>query len=159
MPKPRIYIDTSVIGGCLDEEFQPWSELLMALFQQGRAVAIVSSVVAREIEKAPPGVQAVLDEIPIAAFEPAELDAEAADLAQAYLDAGVLGEASRADAEHVAVAALARVDVLVSWNFRHIVNLNRIRLFNGVNMQRGLPTLEIRTPKEILSGNKNEEGV
>ena len=63
---------------------------------------------------------------------------------------GIIGPGSRADALHVALATVSRVDVLVSWNFRHIVNLGRIRLFQGVNLEIGYGLIEIRTPKEVL---------
>ena len=56
---------------------------------------------------------------------------------------------------HVALATIGRVDVLVSWNFQHIVNLGRIRLFNAVNLEEGYGLIEIRTPKEVLSGEKD----
>jgi hypothetical protein len=56
----------------------------------------------------------------------------------------------RADALHIALATVARVDVLVSWNFKHIVNLTRIHAYNAVNLKRGYPLLEIRTPQEIV---------
>jgi hypothetical protein len=56
----------------------------------------------------------------------------------------------RADALHIALATVARVDVLVSWNFKHIVNLARIHAYNAVNLKRGYPLLEIRTPREIV---------
>jgi hypothetical protein len=72
-----------------------------------------------------------------------------------YLFHGILGPGSRSDALHVALATIGRVDVLVSWNFRHIVNLGRIRLFNAVNLEQGYGFIEIRTPKEVLSGEKD----
>jgi hypothetical protein len=75
---------------------------------------------------------------------------EAAELAAAYIARGVVGPGSHADALHVALASVGRVDALVSWNFRHIVNLGRIRLFHSVNIERGYATIEIRTPMEVL---------
>ena len=62
----------------------------------------------------------------------------------------MLGPGSHSDALHVALATVARVDVLVSWNFKHIVNLGRIRLFNSVNIEWGYGLVEIRSPKEVL---------
>jgi hypothetical protein len=63
--------------------------------------------------------------------------------------AGVLTAKMRADAQHI--ATVARVDVLVSWNFKHIVNLQRIHGYNSVNLRKGYPMMEIRTPREVLS--------
>jgi hypothetical protein len=62
----------------------------------------------------------------------------------------VLGPGSYSDVLHIALATTRRVDVLVSWNFRHIVNFGRIRLFNAANLEEGFGVLEIRTPKEVL---------
>ena len=76
--------------------------------------------------------------------------AVSAELAEAYIERGVVGPGSRADALHVALATAGGADVIVSWNFRHIVNLRRIRLFNAVNIEYGYGTIEIRTPKEVL---------
>jgi len=52
--------------------------------------------------------------------------------------------------KHFAIVTINRVDVLVSWNFRHIVDLSRIRLYNSVNLKYGYPLLEIRSPREVL---------
>ena len=71
-------------------------------------------------------------------------------LADAYVAHGVVGPGSLADALHVAMATVSGVDVLVSWNFKHIVNLGRIRLFNAVNLEQGYGLIEIRTPQEVL---------
>jgi hypothetical protein len=75
---------------------------------------------------------------------------EASDLAAAYLAHGIVGAKSSSDALHVALATVGRTDVLVSWNFKHVVNLGRIRLFNAVNLECGYGALEIRTPREVI---------
>jgi len=72
-------------------------------------------------------------------------------LAQHYIDTEVIGAAKRVDAQHIAIATINRVEVLVSWNFRHIVNLQRIRGYNSVNLLQGYPLLEIRTPEEVIN--------
>lgn len=71
-------------------------------------------------------------------------------MANACLNRGIVGPGSQADALHVAMATIGGADVLVSWNFKHIVNLGKIRLFNAVNLEQGYKVLEIRTPKEVL---------
>lgn len=78
-----------------------------------------------------------------------ELSEEARKLASKYIDENVVGRTSRADCQHIAMATLVKADVLVSWNFKHIVNLDRIRGYNGINLLMGYNTIEIRTPKEI----------
>jgi hypothetical protein len=75
---------------------------------------------------------------------------EAEELASAYIADGAVGARMRADALHIALASVARVDVLVSWNFKHIVNLARIHAYNAVNLKQGYPLLEIRTPREVV---------
>ena len=148
--KPRIYADTSVIGGCLDEEFQEASLGLLNEFKDGKAVIVVSDLTLLELEDAPAKVRAILGEVPQAHREDVELTEEANELAQRYITAGVIGEAQHIDAQHIAIATVSRVDVLVSWNFRHIVNLQRIHGYNSVNLRYGYPLLEIRSPQEVM---------
>ncbi len=61
-----------------------------------------------------------------------------------------MGARHIADAQHIALASVERVDILVSWNFRHIVNIDRIHAFNSVNLRLGYPLLEIRSSREII---------
>ena len=149
--KPRLYVDTSVIGGCYDDEFASPSRRLFGQFRRGQATAVISSLTLEELEDAPTHVREVLDELPSSAVEYAALEDEAVQLAEAYIAEGVVGRGALADAQQVAIATLHKVDVIVSWNFRHIVNLNRIRLFTSVNLRQGLVTPEIRTPLEVLA--------
>ena len=155
MKKARIYLDTSVIGGCLDEEFQLPSRRLIKGFKQGRAIIVISNLTRFELDKSPPAVRAFLDDIPNVYQEVVQLTTEANELALAYIREGVVKEAQLVDAQHIAVATLHRVDVLVSWNFKHIVNLGKIRGYNSINLRRGLPWLEIRTPQEVILDEKN----
>jgi hypothetical protein len=149
--RPRIYTDTSVIGGCLDSEFRESSIRLMQLFRTGRAIMVFSDLTQLELDGAPPGVHRVLDTVPEAFKESIEVTDEASDLARRYIQEGVIVESKWVDAQHIALATVSRVDVLVSWNFKHIVNLERIRGYNGVNLKAGYPLLEIRTPQEVIT--------
>jgi hypothetical protein len=103
-----------------------------------------------ELEAAPQSVRDVLLSVPAEHIEFLEFSAEAGSLAETYLRAGVVHPKSRVDAQHIATATLARADVLVSWNFKHIVNLQRIHGYNSVNLKLGYPILEIRSPIEVL---------
>ena len=132
-------------------EFDVVSRLLLAEFKSGKAVAVISSMTLEELELAPDKVKRVLDELPESALEYVDLDEEAAQLADEYIADGVVGQGSLIDAQQVAVASLNKVDVIVSWNFKHIVNLNRIRLFAATNLRHGLLTPEIRSPREVLT--------
>ena len=67
-----------------------------------------------------------------------------------HLAEGILKANMLADAQHIAMATVANVDALVSWNFRHVVNLPRIHQYHGVNAKFGYPTIEIRSPREVL---------
>lgn len=147
----RIYTDTSVIGGCLDVEFRGPSLELLNLFKFGQAVIVLSDLTRFELDAGPPAVRRVLDEVIEADREYVELTEEATELANRYIEEGVLSRSKRVDAQHIAIATPARVDVLVSWNFKHIVNLDRIRGYNSVNMRCGYPLIEIRTPREVIS--------
>lgn len=148
--KSRIYVDTSVIGGCEDDEFRVSSRDFFNAIKEGRAIAVISGITLGELVDAPKKVREVLDDIGDENMEFVELTDEARGLAELYIEAGVVGEKMRVDAQHIAVATINRVDVLISWNFKHVVNLNRIRGYNSVNLKNGYPVLEIRKPDEVL---------
>ena len=131
MLRPRIYVDTSVIGGCFDEEFEEYSNQLLDEFVSGRKIVIVSDVVLLELEGAPDNVRGVLADVPSENIEYVSLNEESIQLADSYLKDGVVAESSISDARHIAIASVERVEVLVSWNFKHIVNINRIHLLIG----------------------------
>ena len=102
-----------------------------------------------EILEAHEEVRSLLDRSAIQKAEKVFLDEEATLLADAYIQEGAVNEAHRVDAQHIAIATIERVDILVSWNFQHIVKWSRIRAFNAVNLKRGYPQLEIRSPQEV----------
>ena len=147
----RIYVDTSVIGGCFDAEFSKWSVALIEDFRQRRYVAVVSDVTAAEIEAAPDKVKSLHQELLELPAEVLHTEAEAVSLVQQYSARSVLGKRFFNDMLHIALATIAEVDVLVSWNFRHIVRLDRIRLFNAVNIEQGYKALTIYSPREVIS--------
>jgi predicted nucleic acid-binding protein len=140
----RVYVDTSVFGGIHDQEFREPTAV-----RRGAFVVLVSEALVVEIASAPALVQATF-EAHRAHMEALETTAEATSLAEAYLAEKVVPAASRVDALHVALASVARADVLVSWNFKHLVQLRRIRGFHAVNVRRGYPLLEIRSPLEVI---------
>lgn len=148
--KLRIYIDTSVIGGCFDIEFQEWSNALIEEFVGGKRIAIISDITLEEIEEAPTQVQMVIKRIPKDHVEFIILNNEAEYLASLYVREGAISKKFEEDALHIALATVNKVDVLVSWNFKHIVNIERIRLYNSINLKYGYPILEIRDPREVL---------
>jgi len=150
MKKQRIYIDTSVVGGCLDDEFREESCALFEMARRGEVVLLTSTILFTELEDAPPPVQDTLRSLPRSAIEDVAEGSESERLRDLYVEAGVVGESSLDDAHHVALAVVSRADVIVSWNFKHIVNLSRIRGYNAVNIREGYSPVEIRTPKEVI---------
>jgi len=148
----RIYVDTSVIGGCFDEEFKKDSIQLFDEFVSGKKVLVLSDVLLFELEEAPERVKNILKKVPSDNVEYVSLNEESVALANSYIKESAVAENSLSDARHIAIATVERVDILVSWNFKHIVNINRIHLLNSVNLKLGYPILEIRSPKEVLRG-------
>jgi predicted nucleic acid-binding protein len=154
--KQRIYIDTSVVGGYFDDEFSSDTIPFFDRVINGEIIIIVSDLLDAELLRAPKFVKDLLSKIPSTYIEKVKLLPEASELADKYIDAKVVGKTSRADCQHIAIATLCKADVLVSWNFKHIVNLDRIRGYNGINFQFGYNMIEIRTPKEIIKYGKEE---
>ena len=147
----RVYVDTSVIGGCHDDEFAPWSNGLMKDFRLGNFRPVVSEVVDAEVRDAPEPIQDIYSEL--LTLEPEFLNAteEAVQLAETYLERQILTAKFFDDALHIALASVAEVDVLVSWNFKHIVHFDKIRLFTAVNIERGYKPLQIYSPREVTN--------
>jgi hypothetical protein len=150
MYKQRIYIDTSVIGGCFDKVFAEWSNRLFEEFIAGNKTAAISETTLKEIEYAPEKVKSKLAGLPIASIEIISISAEIIELADLYISSGVLTINSKEDALHIASATICDVEAIVSWNFKHIVNLNKIKRYNAVNLINGYKLIDIRTPREVI---------
>lgn len=146
----RFYIDTSVIGGVFDTEFEEHSTILMEKIKLGQLKAVISEVTESEIMKARKEIRDFYTSLPKDSIEFVEITNDALLLADTYIKDKVVGKTSRNDCLHIGIATANRVDILVSWNFKHIVNIYRIRGYNSVNIKLGFPTLEIRSPKEIV---------
>jgi hypothetical protein len=150
MKTPRIYLDTSVLGGCFDLEFAQWSNGLVQDFHAGRFIPVLSDLLATEIGRAPERVQAVRRELlGIPGQQSVGISTDALDLLAAYEEHSVLGPIYRADMLHIALATVAEVDLLVSWNFKHIVRFDKIRLFSAANIEQGYKPLVIHSPREV----------
>jgi len=152
----RVYVDTSVFGGTQDEEFREASDLFLDRVRRGEYRILISEVTYGELEGAPEAVHRVLEDLPDAAFEQVPTGDEARALANEYIAAGVVGAGSLDDALHVATATVAGADLIVSWNFRHIVNYDRVRKFNGVNLMKGYQTVNVCSPLEVAYGAEGE---
>ncbi len=151
MERLRIYIDTSVLGGCFDAEFSTSSNALIRDFRAGRLIPVLSDATAAEAMDAPEAVRALHQEMLVLAGSVQPITLQVFDLVTAYEARKILGARYEADMRHVALATVAKVDALVSWNFRHIVRLDKIRLFNAVNVELGYGMLNILSPREVTS--------
>jgi hypothetical protein len=146
----RIYIDTSVIGGYFDQEFEFYSKLFFEKVLEGKFKIIVSDLIETELIGAPEEIISFYKSISHKQVERVEQTEESIRLGEEYLIERVVGKTSRTDCRHIALATIVNADILISWNFKHIVNINRIRGYNSVNLKNGYRILEIRSPREIL---------
>ena len=146
----RFYIDTSVICGVFDTELEEHSVILFEKIRLGQIKIVISEITESELSKARKEIRDFFASIPKSHIEYVEITQDAVQLADMYIAEKVVGKTSRNDCLHIAIATVSRVDILVSWNFKHIVNIYRIRGYNSVNIRLGYPSLEIRSPKEIV---------
>ena len=154
--KQRVYIDTSVIGGCYDIEFEEWSNRLFDDFRSGQKIAVVSDITLDELTDAPKRVQENFASLPEGSIEMLISDSETELLANLNIKEKAVTEKFYEDAMHIAISTINQVNVLASWNFKHIVNLDKIRLYNAINLKNGYSMIEIRTPREILTFEDDE---
>jgi len=147
----RIYIDTSVIGGCFDPEFAKWSNGLMKDFRLGHFKAIVSNLVTVELIKAPEQVRKKYAELIESGVEVIEENEKVERLVEVYSKRKILGDKFKNDLTHIALATVFDVDLVVSWNFKHIVNFDKIRQFNAVNKELGYKLIQILSPREVTN--------
>ncbi len=145
----RLYVDTSVFGGCFDAQFADESKRFFDLVRTGRVLVLVSDVVIRELGDAPETVRELFESLPAGGMTPVRLTPEVIELRNAYVAAGIVSRRFINDATHVAAATAVRADAIVSWNFRHIVRLDKIRAYNQVNLQMGFGLLSIVSPQEV----------
>lgn len=149
----RFYLDTSVFGGYFDDEFKDDTRALFEYTRGNGVELIYSDITKAELTPAPRRVrelpQAIV-EFEEVNLELIDMDHEAEMLAEKYIAEGALTEKCRNDARHIALATIHRVDTLVSWNFKHMVNFIRIRQYNAVNLKKGYATIDIRSPKEMI---------
>jgi hypothetical protein len=145
----RVYLDTCVFGGAFDQEFSSATHAFFAQVRSGRFLLVVSALVQDEVELAPLPVRELLDEM-LQYGEIVYPTAEAVQLQTAYLGAGILTPKWADDALHVAMATVTLCDIIVSWNFRHIVHFQKVPRYNAVNTLNGYGMIAINTPAEVL---------
>ncbi|MCX6250022.1 MAG: type II toxin-antitoxin system VapC family toxin [Bacteroidetes bacterium] len=153
--KQRLYIDTSVFGGFFDEEFLEFTRPLFDRIKKGEFKLLFSTVTQEELNFAPYNVKGLVTSIKAENTEFLEANEEAVELATQYILEKVVGQTSFADCLHIALATINRADYLISWNFRHIVNVQRIRGYNSINLKNGYRQLEIRSPRDFMTYEDN----
>ena len=149
--KQRLYIDTSVFGGFFDEEFSEFTKPLFKRFQNGEFKILYSSLTQEELRFAPDNVKDLVKNIKVEYTEFIDTTNEAVDLATQYILEKVVGQTSFDDCLHIALATINRADFLLSWNYKHIVNIQRIQGYNAINIKNGYKQLEIRSPRDFMT--------
>ncbi|MVN22085.1 PIN domain-containing protein [Mucilaginibacter arboris] len=149
--RQRLYIDTSVFGGYFDDEFEEFTKPLFVRISKGDFVLLFSTVTQDELENAPSNVRNLVGSLKAENTEFVEETEAAVELATRYIDEKVVGKTSFADCLHIALATVCDADFLVSWNFKHIVNVQRIIGYNAINIKSGYKHLEIRSPRDLMT--------
>jgi predicted nucleic acid-binding protein len=147
--KIKIYLDTSVFGGYYDEEFEQYTKPLFDRLANDEFILLFSNLTQDELEPAPQQVKDLVTQIKAGSTQFLDTSDEAVELANTYITEKVVGETSYSDCLHIALATIHKADYLVSWNFKHIVNVQRIRGYNAINLKNGYSLLEIRSPREF----------
>ena len=154
MKKVRLYIDTSVLGGLFDNEDLKrvnTAESIISLIKDKVYEGFISFLTLEEILKAPHEIRDKLktkiDESGFGIFEETEVCVE---LANAYLNDEIIPAKYRNDARHIALGVYYECDFIVSWNYRHMVNITVRRLINSTNLRMGYKSIEIVSPEEVI---------
>lgn len=145
----KFYVDTSVWGGYDDKEFSGWTLPFFEQARHGKFIIVLSDVTIGELEYAPELIRELPTTIPPEFIELVTITDEQLELANKYVQEGALTQKFHTDAQHIAISSILKVDSLVSWNFKHMVNFFRIRQYNSINLKFGYSTIDIRTPKEV----------
>lgn len=157
MKRQRVYLDTSVFGGIFDDEFQEFTKPLFDRINEGEFIIIFSTLLEEELALAPEKVRKLVREMENKDTEFVSETNSAVELAREYISQNVVGRTSYSDCLHIALATINQADLLISWNFKHIVNIQRIRGYNSVNIKNGYKQLEIRSPRDLMD-YENENG-
>jgi hypothetical protein len=145
--KTSLYFDTSVFGGYYDDVFERDTRFLFSKIKENKYDIFISDLTKKELERAPEEVRNLLNDIQ---YQLIEVSQECRDLAEEYIKEDVVGATSKDDCIHIATATISKIDMLVSWNFKHIVNIQRIKGYNLINFKNGHGQLLICSPKDAV---------
>lgn len=146
----KLYLDTSVFGGYFESEFKIWTEKLFEQIIDGDFTAVISDITLLELEEAPKYIRDLAGKIISENAEFVSANLTDKNLSDIYIKEKIVSSKYRSDAFHIAIATTNKVDILTSWNFKHIVNINKIRQYNSVNLKYGFTMIEIRSPRDII---------
>ena len=146
----KFYLDTSIFGGFFDQEFQHWTRKLFDFIENKRIKVVYSDILEKELKGAPNEVKQLATNNLMKA-EYIDINEEMLELAGLYVKEGVLAEKSINDARDIAIATVVGASVIVSWNFRHMVNFLKIQQYNSINLREGYRTISIHAPMEIVN--------
>ena len=154
MPIPTLYLDTSVIGGYFDDEWKEATQELWRQMNAGKFRFLTSAVTVDEMTNAPEQVRELLEST-FTEESILPVTEESEKLAESYMGRNILPPKYSDDARHVAVCTIAQIEYLVSWNFKHLVNVEREKGFNAVNLLQGYRTIRIVNPLEFIYGDQD----
>ncbi len=152
MRKLKLYLDTSVWNFVFANDAPEKKEITVSFFENIQLYDIyISEIVLDEIEKAPKAKRILLEDL-INKYEPKVLDIipEIPELAVKYIENKILPEKEINDALHIAACVLYEIDILLTWNYKHLANVLKKRKVNSINIKEGFTkTLDIITPIEV----------
>jgi len=153
LKKIRCYLDTSVLNFFFAEDDIAKRDITIKFFDQLHIIAdqvCISDEVITEINQAPESIRIQLDGL-VNKIEPIllEINIEVEELADRYIKEGIIPEKYRRDAIHLAVAVINEIELVVSWNFSHIVKRKTRVMVNGINRLLGYREIEICSPEEV----------
>lgn len=154
MKKLKLYFDTSVLNFAIATDVPNERQITLKLFEevkQGKHEVFVSDVVFKEINRAPTSVATKLKAL-LLDLNVVELlaDEDAQSLSRKYIENGIIPKRYEDDAMHIAIASVNDLDVIVSWNFNHIVKVKTKKEVTGINLMMGYKEIEIYSPQEVI---------
>jgi predicted nucleic acid-binding protein len=154
MKTKRVYVDSTVVYGAPAKEFSQDSKRFWDAFRNGEFIIIASDVLRIEMERAPAHIHNLFKALPESQIERVESTEESNTLAAQYIAKAVVGESNFDDCRHIALSTISHADVLVSWNFRHMIY--RRAGYNDVNEKLGYPRIAIQTPEKFMEASYDE---
>ena len=154
MKKIKYYLDTTIFNFVFAEGDTEKKDITVKLFKDQPSISngiYISDEVIREISRAPePRKSQLVGQLEETNPLLLEVDIETEELAERYVKEGIIPERYRSDAVHIAVAVINGIEVIVSWNFEHIVKLKTRVMVNGINRLLGYHEIEICSPEEVI---------